>query len=120
MSRTTRRTNASGIADCWFKEGETTLVRTGQLFPDTKIVEGSNFGKRYTEVYLSGKMLLKKKAAYHSDRTVTMNNAPKWYRQDLNRKLRSQQRAYLTKCICHHDFDNYSEPRFIKDAAWYW
>jgi len=111
----------SGKSECWYKEGATTIVRRGEVYDDTIYAEDDwRWGSRYNHVVLSGKLLKKKLAFFHSDKFQTMNNAPKWYRQDLNRKLRTRQKAAIRTAFLSGDFDNLSLPKLVKDAAWYW
>jgi len=54
---------------------------------------------------------------YHRDAYETMSNAPKWYRQDLNRKLRRKQNMQIKNC---KDFDNLALHKYVCNDGYYW
>lgn len=57
---------------------------------------------------------------FHSDKYETMNNAPKWYRQQLNRTLKRKQQQALKRAIKTENLDDLAMPKQVKDAAWFW
>jgi len=120
MSKTIRRkTHKSGLYEFEDYAGE---IRVEFSWAGKTHFISPGFGtyRQGEYVILTKKQEIELKARFHSDSFETMRNAPKWYRQMLNRTLRSKQKQYLREAIKNETLDDYAEPKFIKDAAWYW
>jgi len=118
MSRTIRRkTYKSGLYEFDDYAGETRIEF--RLFRNTFYIKPGS-GARGKYIVLTKEHERKQKARFHSDSYETMRNAQKWYRRMLNKTLRTKQKQYLRNAIKNETFEKYAEPRFIKDAGWYW
>jgi len=115
MSRTYRRkTHKSGLYE--FEEWPG-VYRVQWKFGNKTYFSKCGFGKHEDFAPLTKDQSAKEKAKFHADAFFTMRNAPKWYRQMLNRKLRRKQNRSIEGVT---DYDEYADPKFIKDAPWYW
>ena len=124
MSKTYRRTDRYGKSAKWLHKGDVVSVHKGTGYTSKVwggVWQADYWANRYEVRILEGKLLAMVDAKFHSDATRTMRNAPKWYRQSHNRKLRREQNAHLAECSRYEDgFEHLTMPKFIKDAGWYW
>lgn len=65
-----------------------------------------------------GETIMRYLHRYHGDRPSGFRNAPKWFRQDLNRNFRTKNRMKLIQAL--KEDQEFVEIPFVHNANWNW